>query len=74
MTQPDSSRIQCLYDALQDEDEEERTKAADIIRTLVEGIVLTPMGGDLPLNFHPAGTGALWVDTPTRAESFHSGS
>ncbi|WP_241691213.1 transposase, partial [Roseovarius sp. A46] len=21
----------------------------------------------LPLNFHPAGTGALWVDTPTGA-------
>jgi hypothetical protein len=25
------------------------------------------MGGDLPLNFHPAGTGALWVDTPIGA-------
>ena len=24
-------------------------------------------GGDLPLNFHPAGTGALWVDTPIGA-------
>jgi hypothetical protein len=22
---------------------------------------------DLPLNFHPAGTGALWVDTPNGA-------
>ena len=22
---------------------------------------------DLPLSFHPAGTGALWVDTPTGA-------
>lgn len=22
---------------------------------------------DLPLNFHPAGTGALWVDTPIGA-------
>jgi len=22
---------------------------------------------DLPLNFHPAGTGALWVDTPVGA-------
>jgi hypothetical protein len=26
-----------------------------------------PVADDLPLNFHPAGTGALWVDTPIGA-------
>lgn len=39
------------------------------------------LSGELPPNFHPAGTGALWVDTPTgaggtaaaRGSPWHSG-
>jgi site-specific DNA recombinase len=38
MAQLYRSRVQGLYDALQGEDEEKRTEAADIIRTLVEDI------------------------------------
>lgn len=43
MAQLYRSRVQSLYDALQVEDERKRSEAADIIRTLVEDIVLTPV-------------------------------
>ena len=35
-------RVQQLYEALQDEEEEKRVEAADILRSLVKEIVLTP--------------------------------
>ena len=38
-------RSQQLYEALQDEEEEKRIEAADILRSLLEKIVLTPVGG-----------------------------
>ena len=42
------SRVQQLYGALQDEDEEKRTEATDIIiRTLVEISVPTPVDGKM---------------------------
>ncbi|PRX10914.1 UNVERIFIED_ORG: hypothetical protein BCL66_103324 [Martelella mediterranea] len=50
MAQLYRSRVQGLYDAPQGEDEEKRTEAADIIRTLVEDIVLTLVDGKVEID------------------------
>lgn len=44
------SRVQQLYDALQSEDSKKRMEAADIVRTLVERIVLTPVNGKVEID------------------------
>ena len=40
-------RVHQLYEALQDEEEETRIEAADILRSLVDKIVLTPVNGKM---------------------------
>lgn len=45
----------------------EHIDLANCIRALSIDAVEAANSGDLPLNFHPAGTGALWVDTPVGA-------
>ena len=47
----------------------QRHRLLDFLDTLPSCVVAMEAcgGADLPLNFHPAGTGALWVDTPTGA-------
>ena len=66
MAQLYRSRVQDLYDALQCEDEEKRTEAADILRTLVEDIVLTPVDGKMEIDVRGdlAGILTLTVQTP----------
>lgn len=38
------NRVQQLYKSLQDEEKEKRIEAADILRSLVDRIILTPVG------------------------------
>ena len=61
-------RFGALIRGLGDSDGMEGTK--DALRALVDRLVLTPEadgGFDLPLNFHPATTGARLVFTPVGA-------
>lgn len=68
------SRVQDLYDALQDEDEEKRTEAADIIRTLVEDIVLTPVGGKVEIDVRGDLAGILTLSVQTKNPAGRAGS
>ncbi|KTT95725.1 recombinase family protein, partial [Sphingomonas sanguinis] len=43
-------RVQHLYETLQDDSEERRTEAADVLRTLVEDIILTPADGKIQID------------------------
>jgi len=43
-------RVQQLYEALQDEEEEKRIEAADILRSLVDKIVLRPVDGKVEID------------------------
>ncbi len=43
-------RVQHLYETLQDDSEERRTEAADVLRTLVEDIILTPADGRIEID------------------------
>lgn len=43
-------RVQQLYEALQDEEEEKRIEAADILRSLVDKIVLTPVDSKVEID------------------------
>ncbi|MCT9000413.1 recombinase family protein [Chelativorans intermedius] len=68
------SRVQQLYDALQDEDEEKRTEAADIIRTLVEDIVLTPVDGKVEIDVRGDLAGILTLSVQTKNPAGRAGS
>ncbi len=43
-------RVQQLYETLQDDSEEQRVEAADVLRTLVEDIILTPADGKIQID------------------------
>ncbi|WP_296104720.1 zinc ribbon domain-containing protein [uncultured Agrobacterium sp.] len=43
-------RVQQLYETLQDDSEEQRVEAADVLRTLVEDIILTPADGRIEID------------------------
>ena len=43
-------RVQQLYETLQDDSEERRIEAADVLRTLVEDIILTPADGKIEID------------------------
>ena len=43
-------RVQQFYEALQDEEEEKRVEAADILRSLVDQIVLTPVDDKMEID------------------------
>ena len=66
MAQLYRSRVQGLYDALQGEDKERRTEAADIIRTLVEDIVLTPVDGKVEIDVRGDLAGILTLSVQTK--------
>ena len=66
MAQLYRSRVQGLYDTLQAEDEEKRTEAADIIRTLVEDIVLTPADGKVEIDVRGDLAGILTLSVQTK--------
>ncbi|WP_268740644.1 recombinase zinc beta ribbon domain-containing protein [Novosphingobium beihaiensis] len=74
MAQIYRSRVQSLYDALQSEDEEKRTEAADIIRTLVEDIVLTPVDGKVEIDVRGDLAGILTLSVQTKNPAGGAGS
>lgn len=74
MAQLYRSRVQGLYDALQGEDEETRTEAADIIRTLVEDIVLTPVDGKVEIDVRGDLAGILALSVQTKNPAGVAGS
>jgi site-specific DNA recombinase len=74
MAQLYRSRVQSLYDALQGEDEEKRTEAADIIRTLVEDIVLTPVDGKVEIDVRGDLAGILTLSVQTKNPARRAGS
>ena len=43
-------RVQQLYETLQDDSEERRVEAAEVLRTLVEDIILTPVDGKIEID------------------------
>lgn len=43
-------RVQQLYETLQDDAEERRIEAADVLRSLVEDIILTPVDGKVEID------------------------
>ncbi len=67
------SRVQGLYDSLQDDDEEKRTEAADIIRTLVETIVLTPTDGKVEIDVQGDLAGILTLSVQTKNPAGQAG-
>ena len=74
MAQLYRSRVQSLYDALQDENEGKRTEAADIIRTLVEDIVLTPVEGKVEIDVRGDLAGILTLSVQTKNPAGGAGS
>ncbi|TPW26571.1 recombinase family protein [Martelella alba] len=74
MAQLYRSRVQNLYGALQAEDEEKRTEAADIIRTLVEDIVLTPVDGKVEIDVRGDLAGILTLSVQTKNPAGGAGS
>nr|WP_272209645.1 hypothetical protein [Marinicella sp. W31]MDC2875463.1 hypothetical protein [Marinicella sp. W31] len=66
MAQLYRSRVQSLYDTLQVEDEGKRTEVADIIRTLVEDIVLTPVDGKVEIDVRVDLAGILTLSVQTK--------
>lgn len=59
-------RVQQLYEALQDEEEEKRVEAADILRSLVDKIVLTPVYGKVEIDVQGDLAGILMISTQTK--------
>lgn len=58
--------VQQLYDALQDEAQEKRGEAADIIRSLVDEIILTPVGGKIEIDVRGDLAGILAISVQTK--------
>ena len=54
-------RVQQFYEALQDEEEEKRIEAADILRSLVDKIVLTPVDGKVEIDVQGDLAGILMI-------------
>lgn len=60
------SRVQAHYDVLRDEGEEKRAEAADVIRTLFEDLVLTPVEGKVEIDVRGDLSGTLKRSTQTK--------
>lgn len=67
-------RVQQLYEALQDEEEEKRIEAADILRSLVDKIVLTPVDGKVEIDVQGDLAGILMISAQTKNPALGAGS
>ena len=67
-------RVQHLHDTLQDDSEERRTEAADVLRTLVEDIVLTPVVGKIEIDVQGDLAGILMISAQTKNPALGAGS
>ncbi|UXR94640.1 recombinase family protein [Agrobacterium tumefaciens] len=54
-------RVQQLYETLQDDTEDKRIEAANVIRSLVDGIILTPLDGKVEIDVHGDLAGILTI-------------
>ncbi|WP_315926915.1 recombinase family protein [Mesorhizobium sp. SP-1A] len=59
-------RVQQLYETLQSDDEESRTAAAEVIRTLVQDIVLTPVDGKVEIDVRGDLAGILTLSAQSK--------
>lgn len=59
-------RVQQFYEALQDEEEKKRIEAADILRSLVDQIVLTPVEGKVEIDVQGDLAGILTISAQTK--------
>jgi len=59
-------RVQQLYDALQGDDEERRVEAAEVLRTLVDKIILTPLNGKLEIDVQGDLAGILAISVQSK--------
>lgn len=60
------NRVQQLYESLQDEEEDKRIEAADILRSLVDRIILTPVGEKVEIDVQGDMAVILTVAAQTR--------
>ena len=67
------NRVQQLYEALQDEEEEKRTEAADILRSLVDRIVLTPVEGKVEIDVQGDLAGILMISAQKKNPAWGRG-
>ncbi|MBW9091979.1 recombinase family protein [Rhizobium wenxiniae] len=61
MAQQYRKRVQQLYETLQDDSEEKRIEAANVIRSLVEDIILTPIDGKIEIDVRGDLAGILTI-------------
>ena len=61
MAQQYRIRVQQLYETLQDDTEDKRIEAANVIRSLVDGIILTPLDGKVEIDVHGDLAGILTI-------------
>jgi hypothetical protein len=73
MAMHDRIRIEELYVALQEDSEAKRMVAADIIRSLVKKIILTPEEGELQIDVRGDLAGILGVSLKTRTPATRAG-
>src|SRR5690606_23831595 len=67
------ARVQQLYEALQGEDEAQRIEAADILRSLVDKIVLTPVDGKVEIDVQGDLAGILMISAQTKNPALGAG-
>ncbi|WP_082342915.1 MULTISPECIES: recombinase family protein [unclassified Shinella] len=67
------NRVQQLYEALQDEEEEKRIEAADILRSLVDRIVLTPVEGKVEIDVQGDLAGILMISAQKKNPAWGRG-
>jgi hypothetical protein len=73
MAQQYRKRVQQLYETLQDDSEEKRIEAANVIRSLVEDIILTPVKGKLEIDVRSDLAGILTLSVKTQKPAEGSG-
>jgi DNA invertase Pin-like site-specific DNA recombinase len=74
MAQQYRIRVQQLYETLQDDSEEKRVEAADVIRSLVEDIILTPVEGKIEIDVRGDLAGILTLSVQTKNPAGGAGS
>ena len=67
------NRVQQLYEALQDEEEETRIEAADILRSLVDRILLTPVEGKVEIDVQGDLAGILMISAQKKNPAWGRG-
>ncbi len=68
------TNVQNLYDALQGEDEGHRVAAAEVIRSLVDKIILTPVDGKIEIDVQENLAGILTLSSQKQDPATGAGS